>query len=76
MIKTSFNERKWTDLISDPKSYGDFVETGPRALEGELKALNLKQNQTNTEQSTQYFEYVQELEKRKFEVELQVMRGL
>lgn len=40
--KTSFNERKWTDLISDPKSYGDFVETGPRALEGELKALNLK----------------------------------
>ena len=76
MIKTSFNERKWTDLISDPKSYVDFVETGPRALEGELKALNLKQNQTNTEQSTQYFEYVQELEKRKFEVELQVMRGL
>ena len=42
MIKTSFNERKWTDLISDPKSYVDFVETGPRALEGELKALNLK----------------------------------
>lgn len=42
MIKTSFNERKWTDLISDPKSYGDLVETGPRALEGELKALNLK----------------------------------
>lgn len=42
MIKTSFNERKWTDLISDPKSYGNFVETGPRALEDELKALNLK----------------------------------
>lgn len=42
MIKTSFNERKWTDLISDPKSYEDFGETGPRALEGELKALTPK----------------------------------
>jgi len=38
MTKKSFNEKKWTDLISDPKSYGDFGETGSRALEGELKA--------------------------------------
>lgn len=30
--KKSFNERKWTDLISDLKSYGDFGKTGPRAL--------------------------------------------